>query len=1204
MFYESLTKKYSLKKTIRNELIPVGRTLENIHLNNILEIDNQRKKDYERVKKLMDDYHRRLIDEALSDVVLSDLEEASERYFENDINSASGFSACQKKMRKEVVKKLKGHKNFGFVGKEEIIEELEKLCGDEENYKALSSFEKFYTYFEKGYNTARKNLYSEEEKSSAVAYRMINENLPKFLDNIKVYNMVKDAGIKVEGVSEEKSDILFFNHLMTQDGINEYNAEIGKVNIAINLHNQKNSKESKFKKIPKMKELYKQILSERDKTFIEEFADDEELIENLKSYISSTEIFLNASKINDFYEALRESAGDKIYVENDAAKTAFSNIVFGSWNKIDDLLNDEYDSTNANKKKNDKYYEKRQKDIKKNKSYELKRIISLTQETGVSIIEKYIGKIAADIEDISTARKSFSEIVLSRHDKGKKLAKNLNAVRSIKELLDAVKVLEKDVKLLNGCGQETDKDLNFYAEQESLLTELKGIDSLYNLTRNYLTKKPFSTDKIKLNFNRPTLLDGWDKNKEEANLGIILLKDGNYYLGIMNTTANKVFVDPPEAVSGNVYKKMNYKQLQKPYMMLPRQFLKSEKSHEYNPSKEMLDKYGRGTHTKNNPEFSIEDCHNLIDYFKKSINKHKDWSKFNFTFSETSSYNDISGFYKEVERQGYKIFFTDIDAEYIESLIDKNELYLFKIHNKDFSPYSTGNYNLHTLYFKMLFDERNLSDVVYKLNGEAEVFYRPASISPEEMVVHKAGERIKNKNPLRAKDKEYSEFNYDIIKDRRYSKDKFFLHLPIIVNFGVDKTDGLDKANGFNNLVNAIVREEDNIRVIGIDRGERNLLYVVVIDSDGSILEQISLNSIINKEYSVETDYHELLDRKEGSRNKARRDWNTIENIKELKEGYLSQVVNVIAKLVLKYNAIICLEDLNFGFKRGRQKVEKQVYQKFEKMLIDKLNYLVLDKSRVQDKPEAVGNVLNALQLTSKFESFKELGKQTGIIYYVPAYMTSKIDPTTGFTNLFYFKYENVIKAKEFFGKFDAIHYNNEDDYFEFEFSYENFTNRAYGSVKEWVVCTVGERIIKYKNADKNNSFEDKIVNITDEIKNLFDSYAVSYSKGEDLKNQIESIDDSTFFKELIRLFHQTLQMRNSSLDGSRDYIISPVKNDRGEFFCSELEDNTTPNDADANGAYNIARKGLWIIEQIKKSEPKLAMSNSEWLEYAQTHRL
>ena len=45
--------------------------------------------------------------------------------------------------------------------------------------------------------------------------------------------------------------------------------------------------------------------------------------------------------------------------------------------------------------------------------------------------------------------------------------------------------------------------------------------------------------------------------------------------------------------------------------------------------------------------------------------------------------------------------------------------------------------------------------------------------------------------------------------------------------------------------------------------------------------------------------------------------------------------------MVIDYNAIIVMEDLNKGFKRGRFKVERQVYQKFENMLISKLNYLV-----------------------------------------------------------------------------------------------------------------------------------------------------------------------------------------------------------------------------------------------------------------------
>ena len=50
------------------------------------------------------------------------------------------------------------------------------------------------------------------------------------------------------------------------------------------------------------------------------------------------------------------------------------------------------------------------------------------------------------------------------------------------------------------------------------------------------------------------------------------------------------------------------------------------------------------------------------------------------------------------------------------------------------------------------------------------------------------------------------------------------------------------------------------------------------------------------------------------------------------------------------------------------------------------------------------------------------------------------------------------------------------------------------------------------------------------------------------------------------------------------------------------------PKDADANGAYNIARKGLWILEQLAKSSSgeklKLAMSNEEWLSYAQKHTI
>ena len=55
--------------------------------------------------------------------------------------------------------------------------------------------------------------------------------------------------------------------------------------------------------------------------------------------------------------------------------------------------------------------------------------------------------------------------------------------------------------------------------------------------------------------------------------------------------------------------------------------------------------------------------------------------------------------------------------------------------------------------------------------------------------------------------------------------------------------------------------------------------------------------------------------------------------LKEIKEGYLSLVIHEISKMVIKYNAIIAMEDLSYGFKKGRFKVERQVYQSLRQCL-------------------------------------------------------------------------------------------------------------------------------------------------------------------------------------------------------------------------------------------------------------------------------
>jgi hypothetical protein len=144
----------------------------------------------------------------------------------------------------------------------------------------------------------------------------------------------------------------------------------------------------------------------------------------------------------------------------------------------------------------------------------------------------------------------------------------------------------------------------------------------------------------------------------------------------------------------------------------------------------------------------------------------------------------------------------------------------------------------------------------------------------------------------------------------------------------------------FNRDVLKFIKAKGIKHIIGIDRGERHLLYLTMIDLKGRIVEQFSLNSVASNPNNPDfkQDYNTLLAIKEGDRLNARRNWSTIENIKELKQGYLSQIVHLLSKMMIENDAILVLENLNSGFMRGRQKVEKSVYLKFEKMLIDKLN--------------------------------------------------------------------------------------------------------------------------------------------------------------------------------------------------------------------------------------------------------------------------
>lgn len=1143
-----------------------------------------------------------------------------------DDSDIKAMESLENDMRKQISKQLTSTEIYKkrLFGKELICEDLPSFLTDKDEKKTVECFRSFTTYF-KGFNTNRENMYSSDEKSTAIAYRCINDNLPRFLDNIKSFQKVFD-NLSDETITKLNTDLYnifgrniedifsvdYFEFVLAQSGIEIYNSMIGGytcsdktkiqgLNECINLYNQQVAKNEKSKRLPLMKPLYKQILSEKDSvSFIpEKFNSDNEVLLAIDDYYTGH--IGDFDLLTELLQSLNTYNANGIFVKSGVAITDISNGAFNSWNVLRSAWNEKYEALHpvTSKTKIDKYIEKQNKIYKAIKSFSLFELQSLGNENGNKITDWYISSINESNSKIKEAYLQAQELLNSDYEKSynKRLYKNEKATELVKNLLDAIKEFQKLIKPLNGTGKEENKDELFYGKFTSYYDSIADIDRLYDKVRNYITQKPYSKDKIKLNFDNPQLLGGWDKNKESDYRTVLLHKDDLYYLAVMDKSHSKAFVDAPEITSDDedYYEKMEYKLLPGPNKMLPKVFFATKNIDTFQPSDRILDIRKRESFKKG-ATFNKAECHEFIDYFKESIEKHDDWSQFGFKFSPTESYNDISEFYREISDQGYSVRFNKISKNYIDGLVENGYIYLFQIYNKDFSKYSKGTPNLHTLYFKMLFDERNLSNVVYKLNGEAEMFYREASIGDKEKITHYANQPIKNKNP--DNEKKESTFEYDIVKDKRFTKRQFSLHVPITINF---KTHGQEFLNYD---VRKAVKYKDDNYVIGIDRGERNLIYISVINSNGKIVEQMSLNKIIS-DNGHKVDYQKLLDTKEKERDKARKNWSSVENIKELKEGYISQVVHKICELVIKYDAVIAMEDLNFGFKRGRFPVEKQVYQKFENMLISKLNLLIDKKA----EPTENGGLLRAYQLTNKFDGVNK-AKQNGIIFYVPAWDTSKIDPTTGFVNLLKPKYTSVPEAKNLFETIDDIKYNANTDMFEFYIDYSKFPRCNSDFKKSWTVCTNSSRILTFRNKEKNNMWDNKQIVLTDEFKSLFNEFGIDY-KG-NLKDSILSISNADFYRRLIKLLSLTLQMRNS-ITGSTlpedDYLISPVANESGEFYDSRNYKGTNaalPCDADANGAYNIARKALWAINVLKDTpdemlnKAKLSITSAEWLEYTQ----
>ena len=1232
---------YPVSKTLRFELRPIGKTQEWIEKNKILESDEQRSEDYPKVKALIDDYHKVCIRESLKGVHLdwNPLRQALEEYQKTKSDeSKTALEKEQATMRKEIavaIKDFSHYKELTASTPQKLIDDVFPGIYEDE---ALKSFNRFATYF-RGFQENRNNIYSAEAISTGVPYRLVHDNFPKFLADIEVYENIKTICPEIiEQVANEMQPFLegvmiddiftldFYNSLLTQDGIDFFNqvlggvAEEGKqkyrgINEFANLYRQQHPEVAGKKKALTMVPLFKQILSDRETlSYIpQQIESEQQLVEMLSQfYAHITDYEYNGKTINILKELSNMTGRIEQYDSNGiflSAKnlTDVSQKLFGRWSAINDLLYEQAISQFGdiaiakNKKKIDAYLAK--------DAFTLSEI-NLDNEHNLTV---YFKEMPQTIEQVGGNWLQFKE--WCKGENKQLFLNNADGTEIVKNLLDSMmEILHRCAVLVVPVEYDLDKD--FYNDFLPLYAELENVIFVYNRIRNYLTKKPSDTKKFKLNFGVPSLGDGWDQNKEKDNKAILLFRDGLSYLGIMNP-GNALKIKEDNDSGDGAYSKMIYKLLPGPNKMLPKVFIKSQKGLEtYKPSKHILDIYEGGTFKKGSPSFSIVHLHHLIDFYKDAINKHPDWSKFHFVFSPTESYEDISAFYNEIAKQAYKIRFANISEQQVNDWVENGQLYLFQLYNKDYAEGAHGRKNLHTLYWENLFTPENLNNLVLKLNGQAELFYRPQSI--KKPVKHEVGSKMLNRrdksgmpipeliyrslyqyfngkkqeSELTAAEKAYinqvvvKETTHEITKDRRYTKPEYFFHVPITFNVNAD---GNEYING---RVLDFLKDNPDVNIIGIDRGERHLIYLTLINQRGEILKQKTFNMVGNY------NYHAKLEQREKERDDARKSWQSVGKIKELKEGFLSAVIHEIAVMMVENKAIVVLEDLNFGFKRGRFKVERQVYQKFEKMLIDKLNYLSF-KDRKSDEE---GGILRGYQLAQQFTSFQRLGKQSGFLFYVPAAYTSKIDPVTGFVNHFNFNdITNAEKRKAFLMNIERI--EMKDGNVEFEFDYRKFKTYQTDYQNVWTVNTSGKRIVF--DAEKRQA---KDVYPTQEIVKAFKEKGITLQDGMDLKALIAEIDsnakNASFFGTLFYAFQKTLQMRNSNTATEEDYILSPVVRNGKQFSTTDEVNkgkdadgnwlSKLPVDADANGAYHIALKGLYLLNnpQTKKIE------NEKWFQF------
>ena len=436
---KQFTNLYQLSKTLRFKLEPVGNTKNTFEQwlkemnstdedSNLFSKDKRIKDAYLAIKPIMDKLHEQFIEESLKSKEAKQID-FSKYFAEYSDKDKEVSSDIEKGLRGkigatysvggsffsakivEATRKLEEKNNKGKKSKKKTkdektnntkkkpfecltdkkifnylsanVEDLAKQNGIDDPQaldKYIKQFKGFWGYLD-GYNQNRENYYEvDKEASTAVATRIVHENLPTFCSNalrfekhreeyLGIYQFLKDNNretkiknsqgkeVEAEAIKETCFLIGHFNECLAQSQIEVYNRIIGNYNYLINLYNQIRRDEKDFNKIDEFEKLKKQIGCGKKNTMFAALIKDKqcELTEKEKrneiedGAILTVETLLNIAKdagdvmfnkgnneveiktIPDFIQFLKECDNwDGIYMSKTAINK-ISNLYFGNF---------------------------------------------------------------------------------------------------------------------------------------------------------------------------------------------------------------------------------------------------------------------------------------------------------------------------------------------------------------------------------------------------------------------------------------------------------------------------------------------------------------------------------------------------------------------------------------------------------------------------------------------------------------------------------------------------------------------------------------------------------------------------------------------------------------------------------------------------------------------------------------------------------